>query len=79
MEQRDYIIIGLVLLVIMQQYKILKLNKESYCTRIGLAAALRWMEEIHKIRIPSPNEGNKDFERILMECRDNDLFQNNLF
>lgn len=67
MEQRDYIIIGLCLLVAFQFYEIIKLKKEAWQGRVGIATICSWLEEVHKIKIPSPDSGDKDFERILKE------------
>ena len=76
MEQRDLIIIGLCILLAMQYYKIWKLQKEVWQGRVGIATICGWLYEVHKIEIPKPDSGDKDFERILKENMDNDLLKN---
>lgn len=56
MEQRDLIIIGLVILLAMQHYKIWKLSKEAFYSKIGMFALMKWLEDVHKIKPPRPEE-----------------------
>lgn len=77
MEQRDYIIVGLVILLVMQYYKIWKLSKETFYTKVGMVALMKWLEDIHKIKPPKPEE-DEAFAKIIFELKENDLVRKSL-
>jgi len=77
MEQRDLIIIGLVILLAMQHYKIWKLSKEAFYSKIGMFALMKWLEDVHKIKPPRPEE-DEAFAKIIFNLKEDDFIRRNL-
>jgi hypothetical protein len=77
MEQRDYIIIGLVALLAFQQCEMWQIKKERFYSKLSSLALIRWMDEVHHIKAPEP-EKDKAFEKIILELKDNDYVRKGL-
>lgn len=77
MEQRDYIIFGLIILLVMQYHKIWKLSKEAFYTKIGMFALMKWLEDVHKIKPPRPGDDER-FAKIIFELKEDDFIRKNL-
>jgi hypothetical protein len=77
MEQRDLIIIGLIILLAMQHYEVWKLSKDAFYSKVRMVALMKWLEEVHKIKPPRPEE-DETFAKIIFEIKENDFIRKNL-
>jgi hypothetical protein len=77
MEQRDYIIIGLIALLVFQQCEIWQIKKDRFCSKLAALSLIRWMDEVHHIKAPEP-EKDKRFAQIILDFKNNDFVKKEL-
>ena len=77
MEQRDYIIIGLVILLAFQQCEIWQIKKDRFYGKVTALALMRWMDEVHHIKPPIPEE-DKAFEKIIINLKDDEYIRKHI-
>ena len=77
METRDLMIIGLIILLLMQQHEIWTIKKDIFYSKVTTLALMRWLDEVHKIKPPNP-ETDTAFAKILFSYKDDDYIKKHI-